>query len=284
MVIVMVLVAVVACYFLFVHKKKAKQKPKAAAISITPVAREQTSGENFLEPIPAGFQIYAERMPIAGIHLRKSEALNFAKAKNQELKLQREPDNEHDSNAIKVIGISGPNEYFIGYLPKELSEQLVLTGLFDSVLARLARIYVGRDDFLDIQYQIVGPKSSKKQFDDFLNSQPADSLQKEYFKFFGLPISRGLTTTQADQMIFEHTKKCPADEVSEWEAYKNIVDEFEDKDFRESYELKKVSKTVLQDAIKQLKMEGKTYQYLESNIDELVAKILLLRPELERQR
>lgn len=137
---------------------------------------------------------------------------------------------------------------------------------------------------MDIQYQVIGPKSSKKQFDDFLNSQPADSLQKEYFKFFGLPIPRGLTTAQADQVISEHTKKSPAEEVSEWEAYKSIVDEFEDKDFRESYELKKVSRAILQDAIKQLKMEGKTYQYLESNIDELVEKILLLKPELERQR
>lgn len=143
----MILIAVVACYFLFARKSKVKQKPKSSVISIPPVAKEQTCAENFLEPIPAGFQIYAERMPIAGIHLRKSEALNFAKAGNQELKLQREPDNEHDSNAVKVIGISGSSEYFIGYLPKELSEQIVLTGLFDSVLARLARIYVGRDDF-----------------------------------------------------------------------------------------------------------------------------------------
>ena len=280
--IIVVLAIGVAAYFLIMRKIGKQQRYKSFSASRGATNAGLASGQSFLPPMVSGYQIYADRLPVAGIQFRKIEALKFANGNNQELKLQRETDNEHDPNAIRLIGVAGLHEYFIGYLPKELSEQIVLTGLFDAVKARLARIYVSSDDYVDIQYQVIGPKSKKKEFDDFLKSQPADASQKEYFKFFGLPTPKRMTSGQAEQTIFEHTKNCTPDEIAEWAAYSNILDEFDDKDFRETYDLKKVSKAVLLDAIKQLKVEGKTYGYLEENMDELVDRIIALRPELER--
>jgi len=82
---------------------------------------------------------------VAGIQYRKAEALRFANSSNQELILEREPDNEHDPNAIKLIGISGSNKYFIGYIPKEISEQIVSTKLFDSVKPTLKILETERE-------------------------------------------------------------------------------------------------------------------------------------------
>lgn len=115
-----------------------------------------------------------------------------------------------------------------------------------------------------------------------MNNQPADSSQKDYFKFFALPIPKGLTAGQAEQAISEHRKASKPEEQDEWNGYANILEEFDDKDFRDGYDLKKVSKAVLMEAISQLKQEGKNYKYLSGNIDEVAEKIIELKPDLEK--
>lgn len=275
-VIGLILIAVV--YFYFSSKKK----------TTTPSSRNQSSndsqgsGKSFLPPMPTGYQIFAKNIQVAGIQHRKEEAIRFARSSNQELTLQREPSNQYDSNAIKLIGLSGSTQYFIGYLPKELSAQIISTGMLDTVKARLGRIYISHNDYLDIQYQVIGPKADKKKFDEFLSNQPANLSQKDYFKFFALPIPKDLTTAQAELTIAEHGKTSKPEEQEEWDGYTNILEEFDDKDFRDGFDLKKVSQAILMQAINQLKTEGKTYKYLSDNIDEVVEKIIELKPELEK--
>ena len=275
-VIGLILIAVV--YFYFSSKKKAT----------TPTSKNKSSndsqgnGKSFLPPMPSGYQIFAKNLPVAGMQHRKDEALKFARSNNQELSLEREPSNKFDPNAIKLIGLSGSTQYFIGYLPKELSEQIICTGMYETVKARLGRIYISNNDYLEIQYQVIGPKVDKKKFDEFLSNQPADSSQKDYFKFFALPIPKGLTAGQAEQAISEHRKSSKPEEQEEWEGYTNILEEFDDQDFRDGYDLKKVSKTILMEAINQLKAQGKTYKYLSDNIDEIAELIIELKPDLEK--
>lgn len=199
------LVAVlVILYFVFFKRKR------GSGVSNKPVVRRAQGSKQgavaFENPIPKGFQIFAGNLPVAGMQYRKDEAIQFAQSSNQELTIEREPNNPHDPNAIRLIGLSDTNKYFIGYLPKELSEQIVGTGLFDSLKARLTRIYIGTDDYLDFHYQIIGPKTEKKRFDEFLDKQPVDTSQKEYFKFFGLPVPKGMTSGQAEQTIKEHQR------------------------------------------------------------------------------
>lgn len=275
------LIVVVVLYFYFSSKGKSKSTAKGSS-------KKQSSGEydeikqSFLPPIPAGYQIYAG-CPVAGMQHRKEEAIKFAQSRNQELTLERDTRNEFDPNAIKIIGKSGATQYFIGFLPKEISAQIVGTGLFESIQARLGRIYLSSTGFLDIQYQIIGPKKQKQVFDDFLRNQPADALQKEYLKFFGLAIPKSLTTGQAEKIIVDHGKTSKPEELEEWNGLRNILEEFDDKDFREGYSLKKVSKTILMDALNKLRAEGKNYKYLSDNIDEVAEKIIELKPDLETE-
>lgn len=272
-------------YFYFASKKKT---PSSNLNSLQTIQNKSSAGSkqgatSFDSPIPKDCQIFAKHIPVAGLEYRKAEALKFAKSSNQILILQKDSSNEHDSNAIKLIGISGSTNYFIGYLPKELSAQITGTGLFDSLTVRLVRIFIGNDDFLDIHYQIIGPKVEKKKFDDFLSNQPVDSEQKEYLKFFNLPSSKGLTFGQAKQTIEDHKKNATDEVLDEWNGYNNIFEEFEDKEFRETYDLKRVSRTVILEAINQLKAQGKTYSYLSDNIEEIVEKIIEIKPDLEKK-
>ncbi|MEW6227889.1 MAG: hypothetical protein AB1700_07305, partial [Bacillota bacterium] len=58
------------------------------------------------QEIPEGFQIFEERLEVMGVKYRKQDATTFAQGKNIWLELERELSNEHDKNAIKVMGCS----------------------------------------------------------------------------------------------------------------------------------------------------------------------------------
>ena len=240
---------------------------------------------SFLPPIPKDYQIYVSNMMVAGISFRKNDALRFMKATDQTLELERELNNSHDKNAIKVIGVTPSNKFFLGYVPKEVSEQIISTGMLEKVAPRLARAFQGNQDYFEIQFQIIGLKVLKKDFDAFLENHPAEASQKDYYKFFNLPIPKGLTTGVALQQIAEHRAKLEIEDktqLQEYDAYNEIIEEFDDSDFRETYDVKKPSRAVLNDALSQLKAEGKTYDYLSSNTDEVVDRVIKIKPDLER--
>lgn len=281
MYILALVLLLVVVYFLVFKKKTATTTQKGTS-KTTRRAPHNPSAFSFDNPIPKGFQIFASNLPVAGIQHRKAEAIQFARSGNQELSIEREPDNPHDPNAIRLVGVSGADRYFIGYLPREISEQIVATGLFESLKPRLTRIYIGTDDFLDFHYQILGPRTEKKRFDEFLKNKPAAVSQKEYLKFFGLPIPKGMTAGQADQAINEHTKTSTPEEQAEWLGYSTILEEFDDSEFRKDHELKKVPRGVLLEVVQQMRQGGKTYHYLSENLDEVVDRIIEVNPGLER--
>lgn len=241
--------------------------------------------QSFLPPIPKDHQIYVSNMMVAGINFRKNDVLRFMKGTDQTLALEQEPNNPHDKNAIKVIGVTPSARYFLGYVPKEVSEQIISTGMLDKVTPRLARMFQGSHDYCEVQFQIIGLKKHKKDFDAFLENQPADTSQKDYYKFFNLPIPKGLTASAATKQITEHRAKLEREDntkLDEYDAYIEILEEFDDSDFKDNYDTKKPSRTVLNDALNQLKAEGKTYDYLSNNIEEVVERVIKIKPDLER--
>lgn len=271
--------------FLFyaLTRKGTGNKPSAKSAAASKSAGQGTS---FLPPIPKGFKIFDARLSVAGIEHRRDDALRFAADYDQTLVLEREPDNAHDANAIRIIGVTRGTRRFIGYVPKDVAEQIVGSGLAEAVQPRLERIWRTNNGFVDITFQIVGPKDRKAQYDDFLNNKPADASQKEFLKFFGLTVPKGLTTGQAVQIIAQHRTKLETEDKSqleEWDAYEEICDEFDDANFRASFELKKVSDKVLKEALDVLKREGETMRSLAADIDKVVDKVIVLKPDLEKK-
>lgn len=240
-------------------------------------------GVSFENSIPTGYQIFAKNLPVAGLALRKNEAMQFASASQQTLRLEREQTNPSDKNAIKLIGVAGKSNYHLGYLPKELSAQIIGTQLVDSVVPRLMRIYVGTTDFIEIQYQILGPKSAKKSFDAFLQDLPITSEQQDYIRFFKLDTLGKVTTGQASSIIKAHQASLDEAAQLEWEGYSGILSEFGDVEFREGYDLKKVPAGLLHSTLTTLHSQGKSYDYLYTNIDEVVDAVIAANPALERK-
>ena len=119
--------------------------------------------------IPKGYQILADRLEPAGLKFNKDAAASFASSNNLWLKLEPEPNNKHDKNAIRVIsgcskGWFGTNRRFIGYVPKEISKKIIEGGIWEQIKPRLTDAYVGNSGYVSIMFQILGPKELEHLF------------------------------------------------------------------------------------------------------------------------
>ena len=120
------------------------------------------------QEIPSGFQIFEDRLEIAGVSFRKKDAAAFAKSKQPWLELEREQENKYDENAIRVLGCNkgflGTKRRFIGYVPKEIAKMIVDGGFWGKIHPRLLKTYVGDSGFVEILFQILGPKGQKNKY------------------------------------------------------------------------------------------------------------------------
>ena len=76
---------------------------------------------------------------VAGTSFRLKEVKAWVNSSNKSLELERDPDNEHDENAIKVIGVS--KGFFFGYNKRHI-------GFVDR---RTASKEIGRKDIKQIK-------------------------------------------------------------------------------------------------------------------------------------
>jgi hypothetical protein len=118
--------------------------------------------KRFLPEIPKGYWIFSADEEVAGIHFRKDHALRFAHASDQQLMAEREPNNPHDPNAIKIVGwfLEGETieQVHLGYVPAELAASIVEAGLDRDCQARLKNIWVSDTDFVIIRFDVLRPK------------------------------------------------------------------------------------------------------------------------------
>ena len=70
--------------------------------------------------------------------------------------------------------------------------------------------------------------------------------------------------------------------LADWDAFASIVEQLEDKETREDYELKKVSLSAIREAVAALKAEGHSLPEIDDNLDLLAEKLTELKPELQR--
>lgn len=115
--------------------------------------------------------------------------------------------------------------------------------------------------------------------------RPADAMQKECLRFYGLSIPKGLTYPDAEGLISRHEVTLGREEsplLDDWENYRRILEELADRETCEEYGLKKPSAAVIRTAVEVLRSEGKTMEALADDLDVLAERIIRLKPELER--
>lgn len=128
-----------------------------------------------LPPIPDGFQIFEERLDVAGIAHRKRAAQKFVSTSGRKwLELEPEPSNRCDPNAIKVLGcfkgMFGGKRLHVGYVPKEISGALANGGYVGDVRPRLLKTYMSQGGFVEIFFQLIGPRDLTYKYRDHARS------------------------------------------------------------------------------------------------------------------
>ena len=275
------LIIVLIIYYIFRDKgdEKSSKNPNKATRTGTNVS------QRYKNPIPKGYQIYRSGLPIAGISYRKGDVIDFLQGVHHSLEFHRDPSNEHDPNAIKIIGISSAGRFHIGFIPAEEAEIVVKRGFFDYILPRLNHLYLSDSGYIEIDYDILIQRDQMKVSRTLDLEEPVTKDQKDFLRYFEQSIPKGLTVGQANQLISEFTEKmnveCPG-KIAEYDAYQEILNELDDKDERDMYDLKKPPMAIVEQALRQLKERGLTYVQIHDDMQSLADEIFKIRPDLEK--
>ena len=104
--------------------------------------------------------------------------------------------------------------------------------------------------------------------------------------FFGIKPEKGMTNSEASIRISKYESVLTEEndpKLDEWEAFEEIIDEISDSDFREDYEIKKPTISLIRNALVALQKESKSYRNVADDIDLVVNKMVELKPELRRE-
>lgn len=122
------------------------------------------------QKIPYGYEKYIEcdGIEVAGIHHRLDEAAKFVNHKdNTWLEFEPEPLNKFDNYAIKVLGCYKENnetiKLHVGYVPAKLAKHINIFS-FNECVPRLFKTYIGKSGFVEIRFQLLGPKVRCEEF------------------------------------------------------------------------------------------------------------------------
>lgn len=131
-------------------------------------------------PIPAGYQIYEERLAVAGVGHHKKAAARFIAGQDWTLEFEREMNNPHDPNAIRIVGCSRKGErwarYHVGYVDRDLAARIIGGNYWGLLQPRLLHTYMSDAGFVEIGYQIVGPKDRHSAYASSNRPAPDASL------------------------------------------------------------------------------------------------------------
>ncbi|WKL16839.1 hypothetical protein QYQ99_04720 [Comamonas testosteroni] len=234
-------------------------------------------------PIPKGMQIY-ENFMVAGSNYKKSNIRNFFDSGSQSTKIEKDHENEHDSYAIKIIGVSNQNKYDLGFIPKDTAKKIHITNFSEKIITRLNRIFIGKSGYCEVYVQILGPKSEISIYRQYEEDKPATKENVEYLKFFKIKFNKNITNSEAVDLIKDHKNNSSPVDLAEWDLLNNIYDDFVDSGEYKEYNLKKPSKANLRECIDTLKKAGYKYEDIDCDFDLLAENLLRVNPNLKAQR
>lgn len=112
--------------------------------------------------MPSGHQILAGRVAVAGCFAKKAEFIGFAKSKSKALILEVDPQNPYDRNAVKVVGLGDGSRFHIGYLPREIAEEIARYKIFEKIQPRLRYVSAKVEGYFDCELDITAPRDIVK--------------------------------------------------------------------------------------------------------------------------
>lgn len=128
-----------------------------------------SASKRFKIDIPEGFRIYYKEFQVAGVSYRRKELSSLLDGKEIEFRLVAEPSNEHDKNAIKVIGsrksmFGKMKHYHLGYVPAEIASDIAQRQCAEVMMVRPKNIWVGDSGGIKFVIDLLGLKSSHEGY------------------------------------------------------------------------------------------------------------------------
>lgn len=115
------------------------------------------------QDIPDGHQIFADRLEVFGVRHRRRACIAFCKGREQSLSFRLAPRNRFDPNAIEIHGHWRGwlfrRSKLLGYVERDLAAKIAGLELGARIKPRLFKTYLGRGGYVEIGYQITGPKA-----------------------------------------------------------------------------------------------------------------------------
>jgi hypothetical protein len=108
--------------------------------------------------------------------------------------------------------------------------------------------------------------------------RPASALQKEFYRFIGEKPPAGLTFEQAEAKMHNVHESMTEAQQDEWSTLESLIDDFEDREFRNDVEIRKPSIADIRAAMAALKAEGAEFE----DPYEVAEKLLKIKPALAR--
>lgn len=133
-----------------------------------------------------------------------------------------------------------------------------------------------------VQYLLSDP-DKKSEFE----SRPPTSLEREVLRFAGIKAPKNVRKTDIPRLFQEKASEFN-DEKAEvyWndrvDEYEDILEEFQDRDFREEAEIKKPALSKIRKAVETLESEGHSLVEGDIDADDVAEKLIELYPELQK--
>lgn len=189
---------------------------------------------------------------------RAQKFLELGDQNNFNIFLERDPNNPRDKNAIKVMGsaiVGGKKRVEqLGFLSKDTAKALKDEKEIDARPYSVYLPYQGRKFGLRVRILVRSQQYKNKHG---IETKPKAKVAQ--------PKPEKITPEINEEMLIE-----------------DIVSEILDPETLEAYNMKKPSRKLIIAAIEELKKEGVTAEEQLDEIEELVERILELKPDLEK--
>lgn len=116
-------------------------------------------------------------------------------------------------------------------------------------------------------------------------NRPASARRLEFFKFLGIKSEPGLSEQAAkekQESTSAELSKSGDERIENWHSYETFLDEFDDPDFREGFDLKRPSYKQIRTVIQKMLAEGKSWQDIADDTDAVAERLIEDNPNLEK--
>ncbi len=106
--------------------------------------------------------------------------------------------------------------------------------------------------------------------------RPASARTREFFKFLGIKVEPGMpeTTARALMASTEVELREQGDaRLDQWQTFLSILEEFDDRDFRDTYDIKKPTTKQVRTVIDRFLAEGKTWEQVGGAPEEIAERL-----------